>query len=53
MKKWAESIGMSQKQFNDYMNNPCFYQIEHPILNRSHRFEYKGQTNIYYFNYLR
>ena len=30
---------MTQKQFNDYMNNPLFYQIEDPLLNRSHKFE--------------
>ena len=35
----AMAFGWSQKQFNDYMNNPKFYQIEDPINNRSHRFE--------------
>jgi len=35
----AMSLGWSQKQFNDYMNNPDFYQIEDPFINRSHRFE--------------
>ena len=35
----AMAKGWSQKQFNDYMNNPDFYQIEDPFLNRSHRFE--------------
>lgn len=35
----AMSLGWSQKQFNDYMNNPKFYQIEDPISNRSHKFE--------------
>ncbi len=35
----AMALGWSQKQFNDYMNNPSFYQIEDPILNRSHIFE--------------
>ena len=35
----AMALGWSQKQFNDYMNNPKFYQIEDPISNRSHKFE--------------
>jgi len=35
----AEAEGLSQKQFNDRMNNPDLYQIEHPSLNRSHKFE--------------
>ena len=38
----AMAQGWSQKQFNDYMNNPKFYQIEDPISNRSHIFEMKG-----------
>ena len=37
----AMSLGWSQKQFNDYMNNPSFYQIEDPRINRSHVFEMK------------
>ena len=35
----AMALGWSQKQFNDYMNNPIFYQIEDPKINRSHLFE--------------
>ena len=35
----AMELGWTQKQFNDYMNNPDFYQIEDPINNRSHRYE--------------
>ena len=35
----AMQRGWIQKQFNDYMNNPDFYQIEDPINNRSHRYE--------------
>ena len=35
----AMSKGWTQKQFNDYMNNPDFYQIESPSSNRSHKFE--------------
>ena len=39
MKKEAMEKGWTQKQFNDYMNNPDFYQIELPHNNRSHRYE--------------
>ena len=35
----ATSRGWNQKQFNDYLNNPKFYQIEDPFNNRSHIFE--------------
>ena len=35
----AMSLGWTQKQFNDYMNNPKFFQIENPTLNRSHKYE--------------
>ena len=35
----AMEKGWTQKQFNDYMNNPSFYRIEDPISNRSHKFE--------------
>ena len=35
----AEALGWTQKQFNDYMNNPKFYQIEDPLSNRSHKYE--------------
>lgn len=38
-KKMAMEKGWTQKQFNDYMNNPDFYRIEDPHLNRSHKFE--------------
>ena len=31
--------GWTQKQFNDYMNNPDFYRIEDPSSNRSHKYE--------------
>lgn len=37
----AESLGWSQSQFNDYMNNPQFYQYELPSINRSHIYEMK------------
>ncbi|MGQ0741209.1 MAG: GH-E family nuclease [Alphaproteobacteria bacterium] len=30
---------MTQKQFNDRMNNPNKYQLEEPSSNRSRRFE--------------
>ena len=35
----AMAKGWTQKQFNDYMNNPDFYRIEDPHTNRSHRYE--------------
>jgi RHS repeat-associated protein len=35
----AQERGWTQQQFNDYMNNPDFYQLENPSTNRSHRFE--------------
>ena len=38
-KQIAMQKGWTQKQFNDYMNNPDFYRIEDPHLNRSHKFE--------------
>ena len=31
--------GLTQKQFNDRMNNPDYYQIEDPFSNRGHKFE--------------
>ena len=37
----AQNLGWTQKQFNNYMNNPVFYQIEDPRINRSHKFEMK------------
>ena len=41
MKAEAEAKGMTQKEFNDYMNNPDFYQIEDSYNNRSHKYEKK------------
>ena len=38
---WAESQGMTQQQFNDYMNNPEFYAWQDIYSNRSHKFEEK------------
>ena len=38
-KEKAEKAGMTQREFNDYMNNPDFYQIEDHSSNRSHRYE--------------
>lgn len=35
----AQSEGLTQKQFNDRMNNPKYYQIEDPVSNRSHQHE--------------
>ena len=37
----AKSEGLTQKEFNDRMNNPDLYQIEDPHTNRSHKFELK------------
>lgn len=37
----AESEGLSQKEFNDRMNDPSKYQLEDPSSNRSHRYEQK------------
>ena len=37
----AEAEGLTQKEFNDRMNNPDLYQIEDPSTNRSHQFEAK------------
>jgi RHS repeat-associated protein len=37
----AQSQGLTQKEFNDRMNNPDLYQIENPRSNRSHRYEKK------------
>ena len=41
----AMSKGWTQKQFNDYMNNPTFYRIEDPLVNRSHKFEMPQKFN--------
>ena len=39
----AESRGMSQKQFNDWVNaHPEWFQLECPASNRSHKFEKPG-----------
>ena len=37
----AESLGWSQQQFNDHMNNPEFYAWQNIHDNRSHAFEMK------------
>ena len=37
----TKSEGLTQKEFNDRMNNPDLYQIEDPHTNRSHKFELK------------
>ena len=37
----AKSEGLTQKEFNDRMNNPDLYQIEDPHSNRSHKYELK------------
>lgn len=37
----AEREGLTQKGFNDRMNNPDYYQIEDPSTNRSHKYEMK------------
>ena len=41
MKEVAEKKGLTQKQFNDQMNDPKHYQVEHPSENRSHKHEAK------------
>ena len=35
----AEAMGMKQKEFNDFVNNPKFFQIEDPHENMSHKHE--------------
>jgi RHS repeat-associated protein len=35
----AEGEGLTQKDFNDRMNDPDLYQLEDPSSNRSHRYE--------------
>ncbi len=37
----AEAEGLSQREFNDMMNDPSLYQIEDPHLNRSRKYEKK------------
>lgn len=39
LREYAISQNMTQAQFNNYVNNPDFYQIESPPSNRSHRYE--------------
>ena len=41
MKAEAEAKGMTQKEFNDLMNDPNRYHIEDPVENQSHRHEDK------------
>ena len=38
-KEKAKAEGLSQKEFNDRMNNPDKYQLEDPSSNRSHQYE--------------
>jgi hypothetical protein len=40
-KNLAEAEGLTQKQFNERMNNPDLYQIEEPYENMSHKHEKK------------
>ena len=42
----AEQEGLSQKEFNDRMNDPDLYQIEDPSENRSHKYEMKDDSEI-------
>ena len=42
LRDWAESQGMTQSQFNDFMNNPEFYAWQNISSNRSHMFEAKN-----------
>jgi hypothetical protein len=37
----AEKEGLTQKKFNDRMNDPDKYQLEDPASNRSHKYEQK------------
>ena len=37
----AEAQGLTQKEFNERMNNPDLYQIEDPSSNRGHLYEQK------------
>ncbi len=39
LREYAVQQNMTQSQFNNYVNNPSFYQIESPSANRSHRYE--------------
>ena len=40
----AETEGLTQKEFNDRMNDPEYYQFEAPANNRSHKYEYEKGT---------
>ena len=39
----AEQEGLTQKEFNDRMNNPDYFQIEDPGENRSRKHELSGE----------
>lgn len=41
LKADAEAKGLTQKEFNDLMNDPSLYQIEDPHFNRSRKHEKK------------
>ena len=43
--RYAEEHNFTQKQFNDFCNNPKFYQIEDPHSNMSHEYECKEEYN--------
>lgn len=45
--RWAEEQGLTQKDFNDLMNNPDLYQYEDPASNMSHEHEMKGNDYNY------
>ncbi|GIM57492.1 type IV secretion protein Rhs [Capnocytophaga canimorsus] len=45
-KEKAEAEGLTQKQFNDRMNNPALYQIEDPYENMSHKHEKKKDKKL-------
>ena len=39
MRDWAEAQGMTQAEFNDFMNNSDFYGWQDILNNRSHAYE--------------
>ncbi len=39
MRDWAEAQGMTQAEFNDFMNNSDFYGWQDITSNRSHAYE--------------
>lgn len=41
----AKKDGLTQEEFNERMNNPDLYQIEHPHENRSHAHEMPSKLN--------